>query len=395
MRGRLLVILPMSTRPAPGAPVERLLGSREYALGADFIRTAWRSDHILARDEGLFRWQYLENPGWKDPDKFSVSIIESDGKLDSLLGFVPFDLNLRGKILPASWMSLWVSDPQNQSLAGVKAFLRVRNDYSVVASIGMSSFSSRTYRALGGVEIQSINRYVLFLQESKQRLLNFLLRNPGTESTAVLEETPLRWNANRSLNLLPAVDWHTGRLENWDAEIWERIRWSYVGAARDFQFMKWRYLNHPRYEYRIFGATLEDQSGFVVWRIQPVSHPDAADGESESPVMRIVDFFVTDERLAEVLVQRLLEHCESEGVLFADFYSTDLSLGSLLVSQGFSSVRDDWNLSIPTHFNPLTWSVSPLNSALVESEPQGVAGQFSSGGFYLSLADSDQDRPNV
>ena len=102
-----------------------------------FINDYWRQGHILSRDSGLLRWQFIY-PG--DADRLSVLTARNGDTLTGILGVIPFRLCQRGKSLPACWLTMWMATPrQPRQLTGLRLLQRVlAGDYSVVGTLGFN-----------------------------------------------------------------------------------------------------------------------------------------------------------------------------------------------------------------------------------------------------------------
>jgi hypothetical protein len=376
-------------------PSGSLLAAVDFEKAAGFIASEWSTSHILTKDSDLFSWLYLENPEWQSRDYFSVAVTTRDDRITGLLAFIPFRLSVRGVEEPSAWMSLWVSEPGNGSGAGVLPFLNLKRAYRFLGSIGMSDFSLRTYRALGGKETEALPRVVFGFRATEERLLESIesLHGPTFPGPAVFAAFSWLDDPERTAGF---TRWSlSGSNEEWDASVWGPIRAQHVGPTRNFQFIKWRYLQHPHYRYQVVSAESGEEVGFIVWRVQAVSLGPQESDQQGVKVIRVVDFCVTGPAVAKKLIDVLASEAAAGRALFADFYCSDLKSVSYAAAAGGNTAEPPWSAFFPSHLSPVVPRGLPLAAAVIDQTGHNLAEAFVAGEFYMTSADSDQDRPNV
>ena len=379
---------------APGLS-ESFLATADFEKAADFIASEWRTNHILAKDFELFSWLYQDNPEWQSKDSFSVAVSATNDRIIGLLAFIPFLLSVRGVEQASAWMSLWVSSPGNGSGAGVLPFLNLKKTYGFLGSMGMSDFSRRTYRALGGKEIDTLPRVVFGFRATEKRLLESMesLHGDKFPGPSIFEE--FRWLADPE-RTGGVTHWSlSGSGEEWDASVWGLLKVKHVGPTRSFQFMKWRYLKHPRYQYSVISADADGEVGFIVWRVQVVLLRPEESGRHEAKVIRVVDFCATGPSVSKRLIDALASEAAESEALFADFYCSDLQAVTGAVRAGGNVAHPLWSAFFPSHLSPVVPHAVPLAAAVIDQTGHNLAEAFLKGDFYMTSADSDQDRPNV
>ena len=65
----------------------------------------------------------------------------------------------------------------------------------------------------------------------------------------------------------------------WDEIDWPAIASQTVGAARDSDYLNWRYLEHPSFKYGIVTVPDGARTGLAVWRLEPI--------QQETPVVSV------------------------------------------------------------------------------------------------------------
>jgi hypothetical protein len=154
---------------------------------------------------------------------------------------------------------------------------------------------------------------------------------------------------------------------------------------RSFEFINWRYLNHPRYRYQVSVVrvgTTSSQGAVVVTRVQDV------DGIR---IAHIVDLY--GDKMAMVAALSYLEDMfEIEMVDFSDFYSTaGIHQGMMMSSGWFARGSDDF-FDFPHLFNPIELR-NPSSASMILWSKDNPASMFNSSSAYISKQDSDFDRP--
>ncbi|MEC0129069.1 hypothetical protein [Paenibacillus pabuli] len=366
----------------------RLFQKHESAVLMQALNDLWAKNHILSRDERLLNHMFGDNPvvqrvfGEKHYGFLGAWLGQ---EIVGLFGLMAFDFNLYGKhyfgFAPTNWI---VAPEQRHTGAGLK-LMRAMMSYNpaVVLNLGINSNVARLYKGMGGYQvIPDVPRWigVYDYEQTSQRLLN-------GNAHAIRYFDTIRKRQQRTNYRVTA---------SFDADRWDKFhtQWSvqYVGFSRNSAFIKWRYINHPTFDYRIF--TCEDQSGnfkgLLVIRIESILEPEVKIG-------RIVEFIAADQDSAVQLANQIVGICEQEMLLFVDFYCfssmTTWGLETIGFKRAFKNDADKWVL--PTRFQPLDLDVTYMMGALYTSkELQGKIPSANDHTWYITKGDADQDRPN-
>lgn len=168
------------------------------------------------------------------------------------------------------------------------------------------------------------------------------------------------------------------------------------GLHRNAEFWRWRYLEHPRFNYRVMA---DDQLTTVaVSRIEQVQIED-----EEISVLRILEFFSSfgdgDSQLKSHycggFLQTLLREASESGVSAADFRCSSLLMSPSLDLAGFQfremeRVSPEEN-GFAGQLNPTILEPRPINLHW-KVRGQKVGKQPVS---YFVKSDNDLDRPNI
>jgi hypothetical protein len=304
----------------------------EAPLVQELVDRHWKRGHVLAHDEALLRWQYRVPD---DDRRLSVLLARDGDRPVGFLGVIRTPFYRRGATVRGGWLATWtVAEEARETQAGLALLVEALRELDVVGCLGFNEQAEAIYRRLGFEVRTPLPRYVA-------------LEPRGVPGMAL----------------------------DWDARAWEE-RWrdeltpTFVGAARDAAFVRWRYLEHPSYRYVVRLA--EDARALVVHRVQEV------EGRR---VVRFVEA-LGDADAAAALVGVALH--EAEGVWLADFTCVDEVHAEPFVRAGFVPETSLPELP-PDRFQPLGRSPRGLGAAF---HGVGLAG------LYATRADGDQDRPS-
>lgn len=343
-----------------------------------FIDEEWSRGHVLATDAELLRWQHPR----PDPDELSVLIADGDdGAIAGILGIIPAPFCERGERREGAWLTTWVVRPAERSrLLGV-ALLRHAIDHTdgLVATTGGNRTTMRILRTQRFHLVDAIPRWV---RPVSAPALERLMLAAGSTALAF---APARGPA-------PAVplvsDVRVAALGDevaaaWD-EAWRRLAPGLVGTWRDAAYLRWRYLQHPSFDYTVSVAL--DPGGealaLLVARRQPVRDRD-------EEVVRIVEL-LGDPGAQRTLVADMLATVDPDQTAFVDFYCTSAPFAAALQEAGFH--RENPEAPFPSLFQPLDARRASLTGAFAASGRD--ASLFTGDDVYFTRSDGDQDRPN-
>jgi hypothetical protein len=337
----------MQIRYAARADLEQLI---------DFLRMNWSSDHVFVKNPELLLWQH----GQPDSEILNFVVGEVDGRLCSILGFIPstrFDPNM--DVLNIS-LAIWAKSQNAPAGSGalLLKYLEKRNSINSIFAIGLSTVVKPIYKALG-YEVSEMKHYAVINSKNKE----FKLLKSGGE---VFLKQPLMER----------------NVQNWIREVvsTDELQ-SYFGGIKTFktfQYIKTRYINHPAYKYKfaILGSGKKNEA-IVIFRIQTHNSKNA---------LRLVDLLGSIDDLSKYLItfQTLLTNFDAE---YIHFYTS----GEIAIKPG-----EDWVLQItnssetivPNYFEPFSSENVVLDYCIKCMIPKG-------NNLVIYLGDSDQDRPNI
>ncbi|MGH9697230.1 MAG: hypothetical protein ACRD5Z_24010, partial [Bryobacteraceae bacterium] len=234
----------------------------EYPPIADFLNRYWAKDHIYVRDKELFDWTFQRASHWEEPG-YSFALAEDGEDLVGILGGIPFSFNSFGTVSSGIWIANYVIRPDYRRGPTALQLLSVFRNLSrhAVIAFGINPATSAIYRVLRGEVLPYLPRRLAIFLGAEARLRNLLaIAYPDWEAArgralaerfalGTAEESGIAAGAS-----LPA---------DWDRVDWPAIARQTIGAARDVDYLRWRYLEHPRFEYRIVTVSEGERTGLL------------------------------------------------------------------------------------------------------------------------------------
>jgi hypothetical protein len=353
------------------------LGAEQLPELQAFLDEHWQRGHVLARDAELVRWQHR----FADhPDRVSMLVAREHGQIAGVLGMILVGFCWRGRCIPGGWLAGWIATPHARSRHTGLRLLRHATDSLELEFIGVTGVNEkalRIYRALGFSICESIPRWVRVISGDA---LTTLLAGRGSR----LREPAAAPAKTAGLH---AATWSDTLAQRWD-DVWRRrLAPQLVGTWRDAAYLRWRYLEHPRFLYSVRVAQDSDGSvrGMAVHRVAEVLG-------SRGRVVRMLELLGDDEAMTTLAADAVACGVKA-GAAFADMYCTADAVAGPLASCGFTlsaGAGDD----LPALFEPIDFNETRLTGAISVSEELDGPQILHSGALYVTRSDSDQDRPN-
>jgi hypothetical protein len=335
-----------------------------------FIDEHWKPGHVLARDAELLRWQHPRPDG-----DLSVLVAHDDaGALRGMLGIVPTSCGFRGVRRDGAWLTTWAVVPEARAeQLGLMLLRHVLDE--ATGLVGTLGGNDTTMRILGALRFHTISAVPRWILPGDREALRGLLD--------AADATEPDWPAPRPPSPPAGVEIGDWEPEAWDAAWHERIAPGVVGTWRDAAYVRWRYLEHPRFAYEVRLARRGGAvTGLLVLRRQRLH-------DRPEDVVRVVEL-LGDEPAMAALAAHVAGETLGPGTAFADFSCTSRRVAAPLEDAGFLA-EDPHGPTLPSLLQPLDARRTRLTGAFWA--PEG-AGPFMSDDAYFTRSDCDQDRPN-
>ena len=332
-----------------------------------FIDSHWSPSHILAKNRGLFDWQYFDKT--LSNYNFSIALDSFSNDIVGLLGFIPtyhFDPTLRAEtdLWGAVWKVLHGTDSltyKNGKIAGLGTSLldhlittkKVRS----YGAIGINKKVARLYRYLG-FSVGHLKHY--YIVNQKKSHFSILDRFNGVFCTT---QTP--------------EETHYVSLINTQDEFNINSSPETIPVKSSLYFIN-RYIRHPFYDYTLLRITnSRTESCVIVYRLVKIS---------DSRAVRIVDFAGNPFAItgATAVFQDILQEHDAE---YIDFYNYGIP-EDVLKNAGFLLRGSDTSIVVPNYFEPFERrNIDIMFAYKIFSEKPYT--------YTVCKGDADQDRPNL
>jgi hypothetical protein len=365
----------------------------EYPRISRFLDEFWAKNHVYCRDQPLFDWTFARSTHWRD-DQYSFALAEEKDQLVGILGGIPFTFNDRGTTSNAVWIANYVVHPDFRKGSTALQLLSMfrRPEFQPLIAFGINPATATIYRVLRGQVLPEIPRHFMVLPGREDRMVN-LLRTAYPD-----------WETDRAAALaaqftLPSApegaDFGDSLPETWDSIDWNAMSQVMVGAARDADYLTWRYRKHPNFQYRFIAIKEGDRHGLAVWRLETIRKQTESGREDLDRIGRLVEFLPVSEANARSLFGSFVSELKRLDAFAADFYGFHGAVRCQLRALGFPEAAGQPDAKVvPTRFQPLDGKGGGILSAMFvqpEVPPCSLAADCP---WYWTKSDSDQDRPN-
>jgi len=376
----------------------RYAGLAEYPAVSRFLNDYWAPNHIYCRREDLYRWSF----GRMGNGPSSMAVAEHEGELVGILGGIPFPFNYFGERKRGVWITNYVVRPDHRKGSTALQLLsmfrgatgREGHQYDITVAFGINPATAAIYRVLRGEVLADIPRHLAVFPGAAGRMAHLVaLAHPDWE-----QDRAASLAAAFSLPALAEAPIGAGTQFDpveWDEKNWPVIAQETLGAARDAAFLRWRYLDHPLFSYRVVTVAEGGRTGLAIWRLETIYEETDQGRAPVDRMARLVEFLPASAANAQPLLAAFLEQAESAGALGADYYGYHGATGERLEDGGMIPVsRAADGGALPSRFQPIDGKGGGIMSAMLVQfdRPACVAGAACP--WYWTKADSDQDRPN-
>lgn len=351
------------------------------------IKEHWNSDHIYLHSQKLMQWQY---EGYGVKKGFHFPLLFCEGKIIGFRGIIPSELRIPVDdtiiIEPVAIAALYLIEPKfrGQKLGLALQQYTTQNYVNFFSIASNLSTSAPIYRKSGYSMLDEMLRYILPLNENYAGLL----LTPNDNYRQYLFDS--------GCNVENPVSFTASEMEDfWIKSIGDK---KILSMNKSCDFWEWRYLNSPVYKYIFFGGI--GKGGLIVARVCKLYNDKQLRDETFLRILELVpeNSDVWDGKSDVELIQLLkgifkwAQQNECTGV---DFYSTTHSFASSLEAAGMREINEQYEnkkLEVFSYFEPVTTSKRLCNVSVFLSDHQ-MDVDFDK--TYFTLADSDQDRPNI
>jgi len=366
--------------------VIRPFQEKDLPLFKQLIKTSWNENHVLLKSEELMMWQY-RGFGSKEGMHFP-SLFDSQGNMIGFRGVFPVEINIPQsdvvKTMTMAVGSLYLVIPEHRGKKlGLALQQFTQQYYGNYMAIGSNlGTSAPIYKKSGYLMLDQMNRYLVPFDSNYEKLL--VEENKDFEKYI--------WNGDCE-GAMPVNMSSTELSSIWNSSPCSKM----LSINKTESFWEWRYLNHPVYKYYFFGG--KEKGGLIVGRI--CGFYDNQGKLLDWKLFRILEIIPSedfsslsnDSSKLCILLKQVLKWAKSQGCFGTETYMTSKRFNDLLTNCGMALLSDEnQELNIISNYEPITKSPKLTNVSIYLGE-ENTVNDFD--GIYMSLADSDQDRPNI
>jgi len=333
----------------------------------DFIVSSYRDPNYVMLSPAFLRWQFLDNPA-NQTGGYTLWLVVHRDAIVAQLGFVPFlGLTPAGQRFQGAYPINLMVLPEYRSV-GVGAILlaRLLKHIPCLVNPGVNQAGATLGEGLGMRDLGYLRRYVAVINGRAARALAV----DGQLPASVQDATPADSAAARVIASITVP---------------ERANASFAfphpsyGAERNRDFLRWRYESHPAFTYEFLFSL--DLTSVLVFH-------EEREKSTGALVIRVVDVLARPEH-QDALFHAVLLAAKAREAAIVDFFCSLGCYDAALKDAGFFDEAEHTDGRIAALFQPLDFRKTGIR--LLASHPDWSHSQQD---WYITTADSDQDRPN-
>jgi len=367
----------------------------EYHRIRQFLDDYWAKNHVYVQEAALFEWTFGRSGLWDQPG-YSFALAEDRDEIVGIFGAIPFVFNSLGQVSRAIWTANFMVRPDYRRGPVALRLLNMfrRPPYDAVIAFGINPSIVPLYRALRAQILAEMPRHVAVLPGAEKRMVNLLRMAypnwPAHRAEALAHAFRLA-DQEGAVSARPVDSLPT----SWDSDDWSQIASQTVGAARDIDYLRWRYQEHPCFTYRFIIIPEGSRTGLAVWRLETIHRVTSQEPEAVDRIGRLVEFLPASRNNAKDLLSLFWRELYAADAFGADYYGYHGKIGVWLKEFGFQGIEGHPDgHAIPSRFQPLERTDGCLRSAVFVRDEMPKCSIDSHCIWYWTKSDADQDRPN-
>tara|TARA_B100000965_G_scaffold363853_2_gene346969 strand:+ start:3672 stop:4754 length:1083 start_codon:yes stop_codon:yes gene_type:complete len=340
-----------------------------------FLAENYRPEYIM-RDRRLFEWQFGDADA---PGQANVVCAYAEDRLIGILGYKPLPLFWGGtaRQTVGAWMANWMVAADHRRGAGALIMRRLMEKFPVLLGQGAGDMNVPIATVLKFRIFDRIPRFVAVFDAAKMQ--DFIVE-PDVDISAAPETGPADLDDAGAL-LIAA-----GLPEGYDPD-WSLYPGLSYGTVRSAEYLAWRYLDHPMFDYLVRAAGDAHRPAVCIFRIERTR------GGDNHRVGRLTEFFFPQDdvgaRDGRRVLAAALADLRDAGCVFADHYCSANWCRPAIEAAGMQPATD---LPIATRLSPVERRHHLQNLEIWTNPRHGIPDGLDA--LYVTKADGDQDRPN-
>jgi len=350
-----------------------------YTLNIDskkvssFFKKEWNRPISLG-DFNFYKWQFIDVPNQDNIDNCCIAINENLDVI-AVMGVNNREFIENNNTINAGELTTWIvkEEYRNKGI-GPKMITFLTNKYEILIGMGISNDALPVYIRSGFKYLKAVPRYVKIMDWDK------ITKYAEYDSNA--KKIDRYYNKKRKEKSFRTIDFSEKSFENINTLFSQTNNL----FSRNYQYIKWRYLNHPMFKYDINIIQSDSNPGYGVF---VATRTEVSDDNLK--ILRIVDLF-GDNKDIEAAISYLLEFAKLNNIPIVDFFGTNSNINSFLIKDGWFSTMDNDFFYFPHLFQP-TELRKPSTTSLIYWSKYDETSLYDIGKLYLTKQDADFDRP--
>ena len=341
-----------------------------------FFEKHWKRKIALA-NRSFYEWQFTGSPSDAGDDHCMVAVDDTSNQLVGVMGLNTRPFCLNGSDVNGAELTTWMVDEKYLGKGvGAKILKKIQERYDVLTGMGISDAALSVYMRSGFRYLRAIPRYVKvfdFDSVAVHAKYDVLAKKLAKQWSVLGNTVPFESKIadSQSIQLLQSL-----------------IRKQLNFFSRDCNFIEWRYLNHPVFEYRQFVVYSKRNKGkgvYVVLR-EETSIQDLK-------IVHVMEL-IGDQNDMPAAISFIHDYCSKYIVHLADFYCTSTKINRYFFSSGWFSINDDLCFQFPHLFHPMELR-SPPTTSLIYWSRDNFEDMADTSRLYITKQDADLDRPTM
>jgi len=323
----------------------------------------------------MFEWQFQTE---SNEGNANVICGWDKKKLLGICGYVPLKVSWGdlSKPLKATWAINWIVREKAPLGLGLLLFKEIYKKYKFILTCGVSKDGANFYKALGGVFCKRIPRYIYVLNKKvSANMLNPDAFKKDFGSFNLISD-------QKSFISIKKLSSEKLYQPNWN--FYPELRY---GTVRTFDYLYWRYINHPVFNYYIFIKGGPKKPSVCVYRIEE------SFGYYNAKVGRIVEFYHPNDSKGKLdglmLMNFILNKMKEDECAYADFICTNKTYKETIIECGWHIEPKDLQI-LPVRLTPIERSIRHQNMAILADKSFPIP-EFDE--MYITKSDADEDIP--
>ena len=332
-----------------------------------FTIASYKNPSYVALSPQFLRWQFLDNPA-NDTGGYTLWLVLHQGAVVAQLGFVPFiGLTPAGERFRGAYPINLMALPEYRALGlGVILLSRLLRETACLVNPGANQAGAAVSQGLGMQDLGRLKRHVRVTKVEAARALAEEGRLPAVAAKSATRAAPAASDYIIATRLpVEAPDSFSPPASVYRAE-------------RSRAFFRWRYEAHPAFAYEYLLSS--DLSSILVFH-------EEREMSSGALIIRVVDLLACDKD-QDTLVGGIVKIAAERGAAIVDFFCSLDCYDASLARAGFFDEAEYTDGRIAALFQPIDFRDASIQ--VIASQPPGPGSAL----WYITKADSDQDRPN-